>query len=85
MGQGELDSAKGSGTCRPRARGGSRLSPSACRIFSASISLPIQRKFAQVLERLVQRQLLHRDVGNSVGIHWCHRLAPENVLWLDLR
>jgi hypothetical protein len=42
-------------------------------------------QLAQVFERLVQRELVRCDFGKPVlGVHWSHRLAPENVLWLAL-
>jgi hypothetical protein len=35
-----------------------------------------------VFERSVQRELVRCDLGKLVlGVHWSHRLAPENVLW----
>jgi hypothetical protein len=40
-------------------------------------------QLAQVFERSVQRELVRSDFGKPVlGVHWSHRLAPENVLWL---
>src|SRR6516164_3936023 len=40
-------------------------------------------QLAQVFERLVQGELVRCDFGKPVlGVHWSHRLAPKNVLWL---
>src|SRR5262249_15623307 len=40
-------------------------------------------QFAQVFERPVQRELVRCDFGKPVlGVHWSHRLAPKNILWL---
>jgi hypothetical protein len=40
-------------------------------------------QLAQVFERTVQRELVRCDFGKPVpGVHWSHRLAPENVRWL---
>jgi hypothetical protein len=36
-----------------------------------------------VFERPVQRELVRCDFGKPVlGVHWSHRLAPKNILWL---
>src|SRR5215813_3770444 len=40
-------------------------------------------QFTQVFERPVQRELVRCDFGKPVlGVHWSHRLAPKNILWL---